>query len=241
MRGSRVIVTFAATGLSSALALGCVTPASAATSAASVHSTMAVSAAKAPFPGKKPAAILAQSVKAAKAASSYHLRVTFVDEGGLTKIDMVIGKLGARGTITDSTGTATVVRVKKTIYLKATASYWTAKGLAADRAKVVAGKWVGLKGNGQTARELLRFTSSDSWASSLATLKPTARVAGKVVAKVPTVGLKSSNAIVYVATKGRPLPLLVTDPAEPRNIMTFTQWNKRVTFKAPKVVTTISR
>ena len=240
MRGSRAFAAAAATGLSAVLALGSVAPASASTPAAGTAARSVVSAAPAPFPGKTPAAVLALSVKAAKAASSFHLHGVAVDTTGTTTMDLVIGKLGARGSITDSSGTLQLLRVKKTVYLKAGAKYWTVNGSTPAQAKLIAGKWIGVKGNGPDLKELLALTSSSYWTAQLATLKPTARVAGKVVAKLPTIGLKATDGTIYVATKGKPYPLLLTDPADARNIVSFTQWNAKVTFKAPKALMVIS-
>ena len=114
-----------------------------------------------------------------------------------------------------------------------------ANGSTAAQAKVLAGRWIGLKG-GPAAKGLLQATSLGYWTSDLGTLKPTKRVAGKVVAKLPTVGLKAAGVTIYVAAKGKPFPLLVADSTDVRNVMRFTEWNKRVTFKAPKPFMVIS-
>jgi hypothetical protein len=248
MRGSRTLAVVAGGGLSALLAFGAAAPASASTASAvtTVRST-AVTARSvtkvtgAAFPGKTPAQVLALSARELKAASSVHVTLHSEEGQSVTDIDLVIGTAGARGTVRSSaSGTVQLVRVKSTVYLMGDASFWTSTGLPEKQAAILVGRWVGVSGKGTPVRTLNQVLSLSFWANTIARIKPTQRVAGQVVGKLPTVGLLAGDATLYVAAKGKPYPLMLIHNATVKDTMVLSDWNKRVIFKAPKALAVVT-
>jgi hypothetical protein len=247
---ARVTATALALGLSTALAVGAAAPATAATAA---PAAVASSSASKPFPGKTAKQILALSAKAAKGASSVHIRAHF--EGDDSKkepdidLDLVIGRTSARGTWRyEGEGAVTYLRVKSQLWLKGDAAYWkaVAEAIAADQSKdgkeaevpdlrPLIGKWLVVSPKNSDYKPTIRDLVLTTWTKDITNLgAPVIRTPGKVIRKLPTVGVMGYDSILYVQAKGQPFPLQEISRANPKEGLTYFDWNKKVSFKAPE-------
>jgi hypothetical protein len=248
MIAPRLRTAVAAAGLSTLLAAGVAVPASAATptasvaSAPSVVSPVAASAAHsaaysatAPFPGKSPAAVLTLSLAAGRKASGVHVKGVVSLDGEVDRVDLVITKAAAKGTFSSTaSGSFTLLRIGSTVYLNGDSTFWTTSADAAT-AKALVGKWVKVTGNDANSKDTRALTTLGYWMSDLASFKVTKRVAGKAVRRLPTVGLldpRADKGTIFVATRGKPYPLLVVSP-DAKSSLAFYDWNKRVKIAAP--------
>jgi hypothetical protein len=240
LRAHRLRAVAVATGTSLLLTAGAgltvgAGAASAATSTVTATGTAATTraatstATSVPFKGKSPAKIWALSLAEVKKASGFRARLRGAAAGD---IDVVVGRNGSQLTVRTGGSTIQVLRVGSKLWVKGNAAYWKQSGLNAATAKRLAGRWVAVPGTKAIVKSLSPVMTAKGWASLLSDLKPTARVAGKVVGKVPTVGLHGRGSTGYVAAKGKPFPLLVIDDGGATTIA-FSGWNTKVTFKAP--------
>ncbi|HEY6793908.1 MAG TPA: hypothetical protein VI248_04415 [Kineosporiaceae bacterium] len=246
MRGKRALPVAAAAGLSVVIALSAASPSSAAPDRLEAVTRTALTAEGAlavalPFPGRSPAAVQSLSVQAMKGAASFHVRMHAVDGQDTTDLDFVVGKTGGRGTVSRTGhGSLHLIRVQSMIYVQGDEAFWRSTGESKEAAALLIGHWVGIKGKNKGIEAIRRQLAPDFWISMLSSPKATQRVPGKTVDKTPTVGLTNGGDVVYVAAKGKPYPLLVEDKDTPDNRITFSEWNKKVTFKAPKVLAVVT-
>jgi hypothetical protein len=247
MRSSRARLTAAVVGLSTALAVGATVPASAATAAP------AASSAAKPFPGKSAPQILALSVKAAKAATSVHVRAHFEGDDAKKEpdidLDLVVGRTSARGTYRYAgQGSVTYLRVKSKLWSNGDAAYWrsVSAAIAAEDSKdgkvaqapdlhALAGKWLVVSPKDSDYKSTIKDLTIKTWAADIAKLgSPLIRVPGKAVRKLPTVGVMSYGEILYVQAKGKPYPLQVVSRTNAKEAITYSDWGRKVNFKAPE-------
>jgi hypothetical protein len=242
MRGSRALSAVAVTGLS-LLLLGPVISASAAPAPAAAARTVAaaaapVRAARTPFPGKSAAAIQALAVKAMGRAASVHVTGRQTDGKAVIDMDLIIGKTAAHGVIRNSvSGALQIIRVKSSVWIEGDAKFWTAAG-APEPAKL-AKVWVLMDGQDADSRQVRDLTTLAGWTRQVAKVKATSRVAGKAVRGHATVGLAVGKGVLYVAATGPAYPVLATGGAKSTDVLSLTDWNKKVTAKAPPVYITV--
>jgi hypothetical protein len=238
MPGPRTRAVAAAAGLSALLGLGIGLGAAAPALAGNPGGTTTASAAAASDVSmaftstKTPAALLAASVTAMRAASSVHVKLHTKGASSIIDLDFVVAKAGGRGTIGDGVaGVAHLLRVKSKVWMSGDLRFWTTSG--AKNPAALVGKWVAVTGTDAKSTALRNYTTVSFWAGSIAGLKATKRVAGRVVRHLPTVGLLAGDTTVYVAATGRPHPLLLVNNTLPSDTVALYDWNKRVTFTPP--------
>jgi hypothetical protein len=240
MHSSRARATAVALGLSAALALGAAAPASAATAApASLTSSTAAAASK-PFPGKSAKQVVALAVSTTKKASSVHVKAHATGaDAPFADLDIVVGRTGARGSISyPGGGKISLLRVKSDVFFNADAAAY-AKLLGDSSGAAAAGKWFKAKPGGATYKGFLNLLTLKGVVEMVTPDGTLTRVPGKLIRKLPTAGVASSKGgVMYVQAKGKPFPLLIVkSPATPNaDFLTFSEWNKKVSFKAPKKV-----
>jgi len=235
--GVSVLLTLGTPALMTAPASAAVAPAvSAAVPAVAFLAPAALTARTAdPFRGKTAPAVLALSVRAMKAASSVHIKLHALDEKkAVTDIDAVITSKGARSTLTiTGGGTSTVLRVGSKAWLSGNADFWRSGGVDDGTVATLIGHWIPLSPKNKEDKALIESTTTAHWVGILTGVNVAKRVAGKVVRKLPTVGLLGESGTIFVAAKGKPYPLLEVDPDGLGTISLF-DWGKKVTIKAPK-------
>jgi len=193
------------------------------------------------FEGETPAQILAKSKTAAQDAKSVRMVGDFDEDGGSMKIDMILSDgSGTEGSI-DIDGTKMEIRqVGDVIFVKGGEEMWSSMVPGSpESAEKLAGKWVRIKKGDQAAARFEDIISIDKAFESL--LKPNDRklskVDGKDVEGTPTIGLvdktdADEQATLYIAARGPAYPLLV-EPDNGKGQMAFTDWNQKVSVKAP--------
>jgi hypothetical protein len=182
--------------------------------------------------------ILERANKAALSARSMHL----IGTSPQASLDLVVTKDSSDGRRTvEDTSLRTRV-VDGIIYIRADRDYWT-QAFNAKKAKRIGNKWV--TGDLDNPR-LQSFRQTSTMAP---VMRQFLRTQGDVeVGEVgvsqgqPAVPVSSDVGTLWVATTGKPYPLLITSAPEQAEIseVDFTDWDKKVTIKAPAKKNTIS-
>jgi hypothetical protein len=205
-----------------------------------------------PFLKESPAKIMTKSIRAAKSATSVHVRGTIVEAGETWRIDARLRKTqGTVRIIMSKSGTIEIIRYDKALFLRGDAKFWKVslkeqakkdpRGTAVAMRAFV-GKWIQFQGKSPDLKAMVQAASLGSWVSDLEKFRATKRVAGKAVGAMPTVGLAgtagSQREVVYVAARGVPYPM--SEVANNKSCMvTYTEWNKPVRIAKPKPVAVI--
>lgn len=187
---------------------------------------------------KPPAQILAAAARALASASSVHVKGTVRESGRWYTFDLVLGRASAKGSMT-----APVLGIKKAQFdFVATAgklfirssTLWRKVGGAAA-AQLLNNRWVLLPKAAvrgfpfRGIRAFARLIQSGSQG------KPRRAGAVTVINGGPAIPVRSGDAIVYVATTGRPFPLRVMPAthAAGAGVVDFTAYNAPVTIGPP--------
>ena len=185
-----------------------------------------------------PKQILNQANKAALSARSMRL----IGTSPQASLDLVVTQDSSDGTRTAGETTLKTRVVDNTIYIKADADYWT-EAFNAKKAKRIGDKWV----TGDLDNPKLASFKQTSTMKPL--MKQFLRTDGTpevgevgVSQGQPAVPLTSNVGTLWVATTGKPYPLMITSSPDQAEVseVDFTDWNKKVVIKAPPKKNTIS-
>ncbi len=185
-----------------------------------------------------PKQILNQANKAALSARSMRL----IGTSPQASLDLVVTQDSSDGSRTAGETTLKTRVVDGTIYIKADADYWT-QAFNAKKAKRIGDKWV----TGDLNNPKLESFKQTSIMKPL--MKQFLRTDGTVeVGDVgvsqgqPAVPLTSNIGTLWIATTGKPYPLMITSSPDQAEVseVDFTDWNKKVVIKAPPKKKTIS-
>ena len=185
--------------------------------------------------------VVSKSQAAAKDATSVHVKGTVVSEGQTVAIDMRLKKdVGAKGTVSVGNSPVEILRVGDAAYLKASKDFWTQVANATVGAKL-ADKYVKGSTNDATFKSFLSFTDLGSMFDSIFDTSSTGlqKVDGKTLGGRKTVGIKDPNpqsgGILYVATTGKPYPLLIESESgsTDKGSITFDEWDQSLTLSEP--------
>jgi hypothetical protein len=181
------------------------------------------------------AATPAQRAAASKAAflktTSVRIRINGASGGSVTA-DLRVGRNVCQGTVTNrGSGTMTLRRIGRTVYLQGDAAFWRAAGIT-DYASV-RGKWARYSFSDPDLADVFRLCSLSWQANNVFTSgQRYAIVKGKTVDGKATVGLTlvGLGGTVYIAAKGTPYPLLLTNKVDS---IRYQQWGAKLTVAAP--------
>jgi hypothetical protein len=197
--------------------------------------------------GLSPDQIVQKSVADFKAASSVRIAGRVVSSGETIAINLTdVAAKGCQGTIglaapaTSSskavTGTAAIVEVDSTVYMKLSDSFFTSAGLPASEFSQVSGKYIKLA-SGSNLASFAQLCDPSTLSTAFAkddtgfTKAGTATVTGQ-----PTLAFKQpkipSNGTVYVSDAAAPQILRIAGPAGQGSI-DFSNYNADVTITAP--------
>ncbi|HEY6794490.1 MAG TPA: hypothetical protein VI248_07390 [Kineosporiaceae bacterium] len=217
--------------LATVLAAGGSAAAIAATSSRSAPSALTASTRLAPFPGKTPREILNLVVSTMGKAASAHIRDRTVVNGSLASGDWVAGVSAGTGTQRTLFGsTFRVIRVGSGEWLWGDAAFWAGKNAPAG----YVGHWVRL--TSADYRAFAAFTYLSEWAKQVSGQQPVARVPGRALHGLPTLGLRDRSGIVlYVATRGKPYPQLLSYPSThgQSDAVEYDRWDAPVKISPP--------
>lgn len=219
MRPVRVLAATASAA--AALLAGCATTSnSGAGSPAAGGTTTAARPAGNGIAELRPDLILARAKTALRQAGTVRISARGRDGGSSFALDLRIkGNQGATGRVTTGGLTFTLLRISRSVYLKADAAVWQkAAGGQPEVARLLAGKWVKIPTGNADFKDIEKFTTLDALAALFTPHKvsPTDTVAGTTtrvrLRGVDAVRLTDEGTSVYVAAVGRPYPLRLQGP-----------------------------
>jgi len=185
-----------------------------------------------------PKQILTRANKAALSARSVHI----VGESPQASLDLVATKDASEGTRSAGETTLQTRAVDSVIYIKADEAYWT-QAFNAKKAKKIGDKWVAGELSNPKLASFKQTSTLRPLINQFLRLDESAQVGAVGVAQnQPAVPITASIGTLWVATTGKPYPLLLTSsPDQPEaSQIDFTQWDKKVEIKAPPKKQTIS-
>lgn len=247
MRPVRVLAATAATATAALLA-GCATTANPG-AGSPAGSTAAKTPAKPAGNGVyelRPDLILARARAALQQAGTVRVSARGRQDGSQFALDMRIkGSQGATGRVTSGGLTFTLLRISRTVYMKADAATWQrAGGGHPEVATLLAGKWVKIPTNDADFADTAKFTSLAELANLFdpGTAGPADEVTGTksraTLRGVDAVRLTDEGNSLYVAAVGKPYPLrLQGPPAGTSDLAGFTfdflEFNRPVPLASP--------
>lgn len=184
-----------------------------------------------------PQRILKRAERAAMNARSVQL----VGDAPDASLDLVVTKDSSDGRRSNADVTLRTRVVDGSIYIRADESYW-AEAFNKKKAARIGNKWV----TGDLDNPRLKTFKQTS------TMKPLMRQflrtpgdpeVGEVggVRGQPAVPVSSESGTLWIATTGKPYPLLLSSPeADQSSEVSFRKWDKKVVIKAPPRKNTIS-
>ena len=178
----------------------------------------------------------------ARAAALGARSVTMIGTSPAASLDLVVTKDASDGSRSAGETTLQTRVVDGVIYVKGDQAYWT-QAFNKKAAKKIGNKWVA----GELSNPKLKSFRQTSTLKPLMDQFLKADGAGEVgevgVAQgQPAVPITSPNGTTWIATTGRPYPLLITSAPETGEDATveFTKWDKKVVITAPPKRKTIS-
>ncbi len=201
---------------------------------------------------KTPAEMLAATVSAAQSASSVYVQLSS-DSGPLASaLNMRYTREGAQGRFSLLGLRFELVRVGDTLYVSGNKAFYRQLGqvlggsTGVTVAKLPAGTW--LKGSATSGpfAQLGAITDMDSELTViLGRRTPVAKGDQATVAGQPAIELKQAAKLytgtLFIATTGKPYPLLQRKTGREHGQTTFTDWNQPLTLTPPANAADISQ
>lgn len=186
----------------------------------------------------EPQQILDRANKAALSARS----VRIVGSSPQASLDPVATKGASEGTRSAGDTTLKTRAVDGVIYIKADEAYWT-EAFNKKKAKKIGDKWVAGELSNPKLASFKQTSTLRPLVKQFLQLDESAQVGDVGAAQnQPAVPITASIGTLWVATTGKPYPLLLTSsPDQPEaSQIDFTDWDKNVVIKAPPKKQTIS-
>jgi hypothetical protein len=189
--------------------------------------------------------IFAASLAAAKGASSVHVVAKGTSRRASFTLDAVLAEDRAHARLAFAGGSIDVIRIANAIYIKGDKNYNARLG-ADFGVNVPNGVW--LKG-AVTSRPLGQIGAFTAMGRELALILgasgplakgPKTKLVGKPAIELKQTGKLYSGAL-YIATTGKPYPLLLHKSGSEVGVTTFTGWDHPVAVKAPASATEFAR
>ncbi len=201
---------------------------------------------------KSPAEILATATSAAQQASSVHVHANSANGPLTLTLDMNYTKNGAHGSVSLFGLDYQLIRIGDTLYVSGNSRFYrelaqTLSGHAATAvAKLPAGTWLKATVGSGPGSGLAPITDMDSeLALILGRGTPAAKGAETSVNGQQAIELKQAaklyNGSLFIATTGKPYPILQRKTGRETGQTTFSAWNQPVTLTAPANAIDISQ
>jgi hypothetical protein len=199
-----------------------------------------------------PADIVAAATSAAKRASSVHIQARSASGPLTLALDMSYAKNGAAGSVSVLGIDYQLIRIGDTLYVSGNSRFYrglarTLHGPAARAvAKLPSGAWLKAGVGGGRASGLAAVTEMNTeLALILGGGTPVAKGTEKTVNGQPTIELKQTAKLytgaLFVATTGKPYPILQRKTGRETGQTSFSGWNQRVILTPPANATDISQ
>jgi hypothetical protein len=178
------------------------------------------------------ARILADAKRAARAAGSFSVAGTIEDQGATIGLDLRVADGGGTGTMTIQGSRIDVIRIGRTLYLRAGARFYEQVGAGKAAGRLLDGKWLEVSARAKDFRDLADLTDVDSFLQAALTPAGTiAKGAETTVAGRKAIELKDSKGgSLFVATTGKPYPIEFRGGGT----LTLGNWGAPVSPEAPK-------
>jgi hypothetical protein len=192
---------------------------------------------------KSPAEILQATKNASAAAKSVHIAGSIVSGGKPISLNMeLVAGQGGKGTIAQEGFSIDLIQVDNTVYIDGSDAFY--KHVAGDAAaKLLDGKWLKAPADSGELASLAELTNlSKLIDSALASHGTLSKGKEETVSGQKVVGLKDTTkgGTLYVASTGTPYPIEILKNGSEGGKVTFTDWDKPVTLKAPAGAISIS-
>jgi hypothetical protein len=194
---------------------------------------------------KTPKEIIAAAKDALSHADSVHVAGTATGDGQSVTIDVKIkGSAGGAGSITLEGKKVDILRVGRTVYMKADQAFWTSITGNAQAAKLLNGKYLKSTTSDQKLKQIAAFTDVSGLADGVLKAEGTVTKGDKkTVNGTEAIGLVDSagGGTLYVATTGKPYPLEIAPApgSSDSGKIDFTDYGKDVDLTAPPAASVI--
>jgi hypothetical protein len=185
---------------------------------------------------KTPSQIVAAAESAIKGATSYEISGSGTTSTGVTSFDLKVVGADISGSFVLNGVTIAMVEVASNIYIKAPASFYTAKGASAAGAELLGGVWVEITAGSSYASNFSSLSNITDIPSKLSSTTATFTSDGTgTVDGQSVVFLKdtTSGDIVAIATSGPAYPLQLKETGSTPGTYDVSNWNSVATFTAP--------
>jgi hypothetical protein len=201
---------------------------------------------------KSPAEILASAISAAQQASSVHIQASSANGPLTLTLDMSYAKNGAHGTVSLPNLDYQLIRIGNTLYVSGNSHFYRelAQTLSGHTATAVAelppGTWLRAAASSGPASGLADITEMNSeLALILGRGTSVAKGAQTSVDGQQAIELKETAKLydgsLFIATTGKPYPVLQRETGRETGQTRFGDWNKPVTLTPPANATAISQ
>lgn len=179
----------------------------------------------------------AESLAAAKAASTVHITGAMTESGQRMTLDLrlVAGK-GATGRIVVGKQPIDIVQLGRFAYFRVSASFWRRYG-GSVAAQLLAGRWVKVASTTPGFSSFTSLTDMSHFFTSMFSSHGTLSLGGtRTIAGTQAVGIVDTSkdgGTLWIAANGKPYPLRLTQTGGP-GYLSFGAWNVPVRITAPK-------
>ncbi|HEY1833877.1 MAG TPA: hypothetical protein VGG08_05525 [Solirubrobacteraceae bacterium] len=192
---------------------------------------------------KSPTEILQATKSASAAAKSVHIAGSIVSGGKPISLNMqLVAGQGGKGTIAQEGFSIDLVQVGGNVYIDGSDAFY--KHVAgATAAQLLDGKWLKAPADSGELASLAELTNlSKLIDSALASHGKLSKGKEETVSGQKAIGLKDTTkgGTLYVASTGSPYPVEILKGGSEGGTVTFSDWNKPVTLKAPAGAISIS-
>ena len=183
--------------------------------------------------------VLSDAVKAADAASSFHVVGRITSSGQHIGVDLTVAKgKGATGSFTLEGQKVNLVVVGKDGYMKAGAAFWSQFGgpEGSTIAPMLENMWIKFPTNNRAFGQMTSVTDVSSLFDKLGSTHGTLTNNGASTfdgRSVVAIAGGPKNGTLYVADAGTPYPVGLRKTGTAGGTITFDNWNKSLTLTAP--------
>jgi hypothetical protein len=219
----------AALGLAACLALGMGMSAGVGTAAASGNGLNAKSA----------TAMVATALAAGRSATSVTIAGSLPDDGGTITLNITDNSMGdGKGSVAQGGNTIQIIQIGPVNYFRAGTAFWKKVGGGSAGAQLFAGKWLKSSGSnspGASFSQLTKFKTllPNGTSGSTFTKAGTTTFDGQPAYVIKGTGSGGQGGTLLIAATGKPFPLEIKPPGPKAGSLTFSNWDKSVTIKAP--------
>jgi hypothetical protein len=185
---------------------------------------------------KSATAILADAKRAALAAGSARVTGTIHDAGQTIGLDLKITRRGGGGTMTLQGSKLDIIRLGKSVYIRAPSSFYEKVGAGKAAGQLLNGRWLKAPASTPDFADLASLTDMNAFVAEA--LKPDGTVSKggqTTIDGQKAIELKSSKGgSLYVAATGKPYPIEFKGDGGSSGTLKLSDWGSATAPTAPK-------